>query len=179
MIIIAMIALALPAPVIVLAGIPMVLALRLIWIRIDGARDLTMLVSALYAAGWGITILTEFFYIQDVFHGRFNTLFKIYYQVWTMVGIAGALALVLLWRRAAALAVPRALLTAGMAVAIVAGMAYPIISIKTWFDYLNPTRDWVGLDGLAQHGTEAFVLDPATPTSTPASRRPMSRRFAG
>ena len=162
-IIIAMIALALPAPVIVLAGIPMVLALRLIWVRIDGARDLTMLVCALYAAGWGITILTEFFYIQDVFHGRFNTLFKIYYQVWTMVGIGGALALVLLWRRAAAATVPRALLTAGMAVAIVAGMAYPIISIKTWFDYLNPTRDWVGLDGLAQHGTEAFLPNPDNP----------------
>ena len=47
--------------------------------------------------------------------------------------------------------------------AIVAGMAYPIISIKTWFDYLNPTRDWVGLDGLAQHGTEAFVPDPDNP----------------
>ena len=27
-----------------------------------------------------------------------------------------------------------------MAVAIVAGLAYPIISIKTWFDYLNPQR---------------------------------------
>jgi hypothetical protein len=51
-----------------------------------------------------------------------------------------------------------------MAVAIVAGLAYPIISIKTWFDYLNPTRDWVGLDGLAQHGTEAFVLNPDNPT---------------
>jgi YYY domain-containing protein len=162
-IIIAMVALALPAPVIVLAGIPMVLALRLIWIRIDSARDLTMLVSALYAAGWGITILTEFFYIQDVFHGRFNTLFKIYYQVWTLVGIAGALALVLLWRRAAASAPSRALLSAGMAIAIVAGLAYPVISVKTWLDYLNPSRDWAGLDGLAPHGTEAFLLDPNNP----------------
>ena len=163
-VIIAVVALALPAPVIVLAGIPTVLAARLVWVRIDGARDLTMLVGALYAAGWGITILTEFFYIRDVFNGRFNTLFKIYYQVWTLVGIAGAIAIVLLWQRAAASTPKRAVIGAGLVVGLVAGLVYPVVSIKTWFDYLNPSRNWAGLDGLAPHGSEAFVPDPSNPT---------------
>jgi YYY domain-containing protein len=158
-----MLALALPAPVLILAGLPVALAARLIWVRIDGERDLTMLVSVLYAAGWGITILTEFFYIQDVFNGRFNTLFKIYYQVWTLVGIAGAIAIILLWQRAVASAPSRALIGAGLAVALAAGLVYPVVSIKTWFDYLNPSRNWIGVDGLAPHGTEAFMPDPSNP----------------
>jgi YYY domain-containing protein len=166
-----LIAMAIPAPVLVLAGIPVALAARLIWMRIDGARDLTMLACVLYAAGWGITILTEFFYIRDVFGGRFNTLFKIYYQVWTLVGIAGAIAIALLWRRAAASASARAALSAALAVGIAAGLVYPVVSIKTWFDYLNPTRNWAGLDGLAPHGTQAFVTDPENPVGNTGKSR--------
>ena len=95
-IIVAVAALALPAPVIVLAGIPFALALRLVLLGLDGERGLPMLVSTLFAAGWAITILTEFFFIRDVFNSRYNTLFKIYYQVWTLIGVASAIAIVLL-----------------------------------------------------------------------------------
>jgi YYY domain-containing protein len=166
-----LIAMAIPAPVLVLAGIPIALAARLIWLRMDGARDLTMLVCVLYAAGWGITVLTEFFYIRDVFNSRFNTLFKIYYQVWTLLGIAAAIAIALLWQRAAASAPRRSALTAALAVGFAAGLVYPVVSIKTWFDYLNPSRDWAGLDGLAPHGTEAFILDPANPVGNTGKSR--------
>jgi YYY domain-containing protein len=156
----AMIAFALPAPVLVLAGIPIALAGRLIWLRWDEPRDLTTLVCVLLAAGWAITITTEFFYIRDVFNGRFNTLFKIYYQVWTILGIGCALGLALLWSRTRQRG-HQMLLATGMTVALLAGIAYPMISIKTWFDYLNPDREWAGLDGMAGHGTIAFMPDPA------------------
>jgi uncharacterized membrane protein len=162
-IVVAVAALAIPAPVIVLAGIPFALALRLVLHGLDGARGLPVLVSALYAAGWAITILTEFFFIRDVFNGRFNTLFKIYYQVWTLIGVASALAIVLLWQRAAADALRRALLVAGVTAILALGLVYPVVSMKTWIDYLNPAGDWMGLDGLAPHGTQPFVLNPDSP----------------
>ncbi len=37
-----------------------------------------------------ITFGTEIFFLQDVFHSRFNTLFKFYYQTWVLWGLAAA-----------------------------------------------------------------------------------------
>lgn len=162
-IVFAVIALALSAPVLVLAGIPIVLGARLIWLRWDGPRDLAMLVSVLLVAGWAITILTEFFYIQDVFNGRFNTLFKIYYQVWTILGVGCGLGIALLSSRTRQRG-HQMLLGTALAAAVLAGIAYPVISIKTWFDYLNPQREWAGLDGLAPHGSQPFLVDVNNPT---------------
>ncbi|HQY30811.1 MAG TPA: DUF2298 domain-containing protein, partial [Thermomicrobiales bacterium] len=154
-------------PVIAISGIPIALAGRLIYRRLGQPASLESLIALLYAGAWFITIGTEFFYIRDVFNSRFNTLFKIYYQVWTLVAIASALALVHLWHRALHMTIPQrqrqVVLAAGTAAVILAGIAYPIISTKTFFDYLNPGGGWHGLDGLAQHGTQAFVLDPANP----------------
>jgi YYY domain-containing protein len=46
----------------------------------------------LIAVGAAITFGTEIFFLQDVFHSRFNTLFKFYYQVWILWGLAAAYA---------------------------------------------------------------------------------------
>ena len=148
----ALLAIALPAPVILLAGIPVVLAARLLMRRWETDGPAEKVIQVLMVVGFAITILTEFFYIRDVFNGRFNTLFKIYYQVWTLLGIASALALALLWQRARSIAGARALVTAGIALIVALGAVYPVVSGKTWIAFTNPSGEWLGLDGLAQHG---------------------------
>jgi YYY domain-containing protein len=167
--IVAMIALSLPAPVILLSGALVLMAGRLIYRGWGQPASLETLIAILFAAGWFITIGTEFFYIRDVFGSRFNTLFKIYYQVWTMVAIASALGLAhLFWRasRVEASAKQRqGALAIGATAVLLVGIVYPIISMKTYAElgYIGSTG-WMGLDGLAPHGTGGFVLDPANPT---------------
>lgn len=163
----AMIAMALSAPVLILAGIPILLAGRIVYRAWEQEPELSTLIAMLFLAGWFITIGTEFFYIRDVFNSRFNTLFKIYYQVWTIVAIASALALAHLFWRAAQVEIKvrqrAGALAIGVAAVVLLGIAYPVISIKTYFDYLNPQGGWHGLDGLAPHGIEAYVPDPSQP----------------
>lgn len=148
----ALVAIALPAPVVLLSGIPVALAIRLIARRWHEGVNAETVVLALLAAGFGITLQTEFFYVRDTFHGRYNTLFKVYYQVWTLLGIGCAVAVARLWQRAARSPAFRVVMMAGLVAALALGSAYPIISGKTLFDYKNEERDWRGLDGLKEHG---------------------------
>ncbi|HUS14211.1 MAG TPA: DUF2298 domain-containing protein [Chloroflexia bacterium] len=64
----------------------------LIWARVPVARARSeeLFVLLLIAVGAVITFGTEVFFLQDVFHSRLNTLFKFYYQVWVLWGLAGA-----------------------------------------------------------------------------------------
>ena len=148
----ALLAIALPAPVVLLSGIPVALAVRLIARRWGEGINAETAVLALLAAGFGITLLTEFFYVRDVFEGRYNTLFKVYYQVWTLLGIGCAVAVVLLWQRAARSPALMVAMTAGLVGAVALGSAYPILSGKTLIDYKNQEQAWQGLDGLTGHG---------------------------
>ena len=148
----ALLAIALPAPVVLLSGIPVVLAIRLIARRWGEGVNAETVVPALLAAGFGITLVTELFYVRDVFDGRYNTLFKVYYQVWTLLGIGCAVAVVLLWQRASRSPALRVVMAAGLVAALALGSAYPILSGKTLIDYKNPRQAWQGLDGLEGHG---------------------------
>ena len=155
----ALLAIALPAPVVLLSGIPVALASRLIARRWGEGVNAETVVLALLAAGFGITLLTEFFYVRDTFNGRYNTLFKVYYQVWTLLGIGCAVAVVLLWQRAARSPAFRVAVMAGLVAAVALGSAYPVISGKTLFDWKNDGREWRGLDGLAEHGVATTTGD--------------------
>lgn len=44
----------------------------------------------LAAAGFGLLAAAELFHIADQFGNRMNTVFKVYYQAWLLLGIAGA-----------------------------------------------------------------------------------------
>lgn len=152
--IIAVIALAWPAPVLVLAGFPLIASGWLLWRDRERPLGVDSVASLLFAAGFALVLVTEFFYLRDVFGGRMNTLFKIYYQVWTLTGIASALAVISLWQTVRAWLVPKTLLLGAVAVALIAGFSYPVISERAWTVWNGP-RSWKGLDGAAFIGPEA------------------------
>lgn len=156
-VIVVLLALALPAPVLILAGAPLATSIWLVWRWWDRPVDARTVVAGLLAAAFGLIMITEFFYIQDVFSGRYNTLFKVYYQVWTLLGVGAAVGLGLLWREVAAASrreIWRPALAGGMALAVAAGLVYPVIASEQWTDWAGP-RKWEGLDGLAFVGETA------------------------
>ncbi len=53
----------------------------------------------LVLVGIGLALIPEFFYLRDQFGTRMNTIFKFYFQVWIIWGIAAAYASIELWRR--------------------------------------------------------------------------------
>ncbi|HEY8446899.1 MAG TPA: DUF2298 domain-containing protein [Thermomicrobiales bacterium] len=149
-IIVLILAVALPAPALVLAGAPLVAAGWLLWRRwgheeIAGSRTVAI---GCYGAAFALILITEFFFIQDHFHNRMNTLFKVYYQAWTLLAVGSALAAVMLWQAWASRLALRGLLAAGLTLGVVAGMAYPVAATIQWTRVHGP-RDWQGLDGLA------------------------------
>lgn len=57
------------------------------------------LVLLLILLGAGLTLVPEFFYLQDLFFTRMNTIFKLYFQAWMVWGLAAAYGGVVLWQR--------------------------------------------------------------------------------
>ncbi|MBC7226851.1 MAG: hypothetical protein H5T61_06410 [Thermoflexales bacterium] len=111
-------------------------------------------VFLLVAAGAALTLAVEFFYLRDHFGIRMNTVFKFYFQAWTMWGIAAAYALARLGQRG-----PR--WAAWVSVVLVAlGLVYPALAIPTRArEYGGPPT----LDGAAYlralHGADMAAID--------------------
>ena len=69
------------------------------------AQRMTLVCSLILVVTVGLLLLvlgTEFFYVGDVFNSRMNTVFKLYYQAWMMLALAGGFALYYLasrWRQ--------------------------------------------------------------------------------
>jgi YYY domain-containing protein len=140
----ALAALLLPAPVILLAGLPLLVAvLQLLDDRTPSPRTLA---TALFALGFALLIATEFFYIQDLFNSRMNTIFKVYYQVWTLFAVATALTVVTLWREVRPRSFVRPAVAAFTAFAVLAGLVYPVVASYQWTDHFLA---WRTLDGRA------------------------------
>ncbi|NJM39909.1 MAG: hypothetical protein HC853_03585 [Anaerolineae bacterium] len=110
-----------------------------------GAHDIaiqpvSLIVLALFALGAALTLAPEFIFLQDLFGTRMNTVFKFYYQAWTLWSVAGASAVISL------LNTPKlwARIIAGLTLLLVAaGMLYPLLASfsKTNNFSVQPTLD--------------------------------------
>lgn len=137
-----------PAPLLVICGLPVII----IWLLLE--RDIRLTAAnvalVLYAIAMIMTLIPEFFYLADIYGGsRMNTIFKVYYQVWLLLGVASALAVVSIWKTFRRFAITRYAIPAIAAVIIAGGAVYPVVAGHQWLDWRSPDRTWHGVDGLA------------------------------
>jgi uncharacterized membrane protein len=135
-------------------------------LRYEHAVGPRTIALALFVLGLALSLLVEFVYLRDAFGTRMNTLFKVYYQVWTLFAVAAALSVVVLWREAGAVADPAAAASGGKrggrlarvgigaltAAALVAGLAYPVVASVQWTRWSQRFAGWDGVDGIAYVG---------------------------
>jgi uncharacterized membrane protein len=129
--------------VIPLCGIPLAFAIS--QLRASSGVNPRSFALLLFAFGWALSIGVELVYVRDVFDDRMNTLFKFYYQTWTLFGFATAVTLAVLWRAASGAVWSRVALSAAVVTALLAGVAYPTIASYQWTDQFTA---WQGLNGL-------------------------------
>ena len=133
-------------PALVLFGLPALL------LGFALARDLLpeplRLPAGLFLLGCLLVLVTEVFFLQDAFGDRMNTVFKVYFQVWTLFAIASAVAL----PRVSQAVTERvgnagAWVGAGLVGVLAVGAAmYPPLSAYRWD---SGFQTWQGINGLA------------------------------
>jgi uncharacterized membrane protein len=109
------------------------------------APILTMMTAALL-----LILGAELFFVRDVFNSRLNTVFKLSYQAWLLLGASGAAGLgivVASWRPSATGRVLRPVWAASLTVVIGAALLYPLGATLSRSGGLG--RDARSLDGLA------------------------------
>ncbi len=93
-------------------------------------REGVLFVLLLVVTAMLLILGTEFFYVGDVFNSRMNSVFKLYYQAWMMLAIAGGFSLYYLasrWRVTFPREQQYRLVWAGAAALVLAGAAlYPL-----------------------------------------------------
>ena len=133
------------APALVLVGWPLALAVWFTQHEEDLARRA---VAALFAAGLLLVLVPEFFYIQDAFGDRMNTVFKLYFQAWLLLSLAAAGALTVLLQRVRRQS--RAAVLGALAVMLVVTLPYVRLSAWDWTNQFDERRGLNGADFIAQ-----------------------------
>lgn len=131
-------------------------------IRAAAARRGTA--PVLMLGGLGILLLlgTELFLIRDVFFGsipRMNTVFKLSYQAWLLLAVAGGVGLAGAMRASisgSSILGPAASLLA--LTVLVLSLIFPLIAIPNRTDGFTGTRSIDGFDALARHDPEEYAL---------------------
>jgi uncharacterized membrane protein len=129
------------APAVLLLGVPLGLAC---WFSVRSDRQPVRVLAGLFAAGFFLALIPEFFYIQDVFADRMNTVFKLFFQAWLMLSLASAASLVYIVGQ-----VPRPYRlpsTAAAALLVLATLPYTPLSAQDWSNHFSERH---GLDGRA------------------------------
>jgi YYY domain-containing protein len=113
-----------------------------------GQGDADLFAIALIGAAFALVLATEVFFIHDIFANRMNTVFKVYYQAWTLLAVAAGYAIVRLLtfrprRRADLWRLPA---SGAVALLLIATLAYPIFGSRARTDDFSVRS---GLDGLA------------------------------
>jgi YYY domain-containing protein len=80
-------------------------------------------------AGLGLTLVVEFFYLRDLFGMRMNTIFKVYFQAWVLLGCASAFGV--WWVLRFARGVGWAVFAATATLAVAAGLVYPVMAVPS------------------------------------------------
>jgi uncharacterized membrane protein len=104
------------------------------------------------AVGVLLPLGAEFLFVRDIFNTRMNTVFKLFYQAWTLLAVGGGFAVFAVWQSLPRQAVA---LWSGLAtVVLLASLVYPT-SVVVDRTRGEPT-DGLTLDGLAHwaRGTE-------------------------
>ncbi len=97
------------------------------------------------AVGLLMPLGTEFVFLRDLFGSRMNSIFKLYYQAWTLLAVGGGYAAFALWRGLRpparwAWALPTALLVAG-------GLVFTLMAVHTRTSGFSAPQG-LSLDGL-------------------------------
>src|SRR5262249_13351578 len=66
------------------------LALRRLRCRSADSSPESLFVLSLLFTGWLLVLGCDLLYVHDMFGGRQNTVFKLYFQAWLLLGLAGS-----------------------------------------------------------------------------------------
>jgi YYY domain-containing protein len=106
----------------------------------------TIFVLLLILVGALLVLAPEFVFLRDLFGYRINTVFKFYFQVWLMWGIAAAYACILLWRDLRGGV--KIVFQVGMGLVVVLSLIYPAMSLWSKTNGFQPNAG-LTLDGTA------------------------------
>lgn len=120
------------------------------WLGLWQKLDIDIYVIILAALSTGLIIFPEVFYIKDIYpvHYRANTMFKLGYQAFIMLGVASTYTIIKLLGAKWQTGIAKAALVgyvAISAVGLVLVLSYPYFAIKS---YYNGLGSYQGLDGL-------------------------------
>lgn len=120
-------------------------------------------VLLLVLTGTLLTYGVEFVYLRDVFGNRMNTVFKFYFQAWTLFSVAGAFGIYYVFEKLKGAA--RVSWVGLLTVIVLAGLVYPVLAIPNradnfaksptldgtaWMQTVNPS-DYAGIQWLAEN----------------------------
>jgi YYY domain-containing protein len=137
------------APVLLLCGVPLIAVVALLVsheVDVSSRAQATALIGVAFALLVGM----EFVYLRDVFGNRMNTVFKLSFQTWILLGMAVAVGLSELLdrvRHPSRRYVALAALTASIGLLV----TYPVLSAYRYTEAYGPAH-WQGLDGAAYIG---------------------------
>lgn len=140
------------APAVLLVGLPLIVAA---WIALRSPDAGKRILAALFAIGFGLTLVPEFVYIQDPFADRMNTVFKLYFQAWLVLSVASAAAIVGLLARANGRL--RSTIAIVGTIGIVASLTYTPLSASDWTNDFAERRGLNGEAYLALANADEFA----------------------
>lgn len=116
---------------------------------LEGVLSPANVALVLFGVAFALTLVPEFVFLLDIFGVRMNTIFKLYYQAWTLNGLAATVGLVVIWERVQRWRPGRIIMPVVITALMVALLTYPVAIGNQWLNWRNPERTWLGMDGLA------------------------------